>query len=305
VNERTDGAPPPNEPEKDTTTRDKWIAGTLISVISLAVIVSFFVMNVCEDQLTNAGDVIEVCRNLQASDPPIIVGGAIAVALLGVFFTEISGLGFSFKRETRAALRAVKEQVDAAEEKASAATGKTQRLEEDMADVHDGLGHMALSVVSGPQEPTPFIGDNVVSRLASRYNELRWTMPSGTARTREMELLFRQMEEELRDTEDVDVRLLLSSKDRGLRLAGIAYLSSNAKPEFIPDLAATALEEDKPFGEYCAWRTLRRRLQGHCHLLVPEVRQRMTGRLGELSSTSDRSLEIRGILRDCPPRPDT
>jgi hypothetical protein len=299
MSERTDGAPP-NGPEKDTTTRSKWIAGASIGAISLAVIVSFFVTSVCEDQLTNAGDVIEVCRNLQASDPPIIVLGAIAVALLGVFFTEMSGLGFSFKR----ALRAVEEKVDAAEEKASAAKGQTQRLEEDMADVHDGLGHMASSVVSGPQKPPVIGSDSVVSRLASRYNELRWTMPSGHSRTREMESLFRQMEGELRDSEDVDVRQLLSSNDRGFRLAGIAYLSSNAQPEFIPDLAATALEEDKPFGEYCAWRTLRRRLQGHCHLLVPEVRQRMTARLAGLPSASDRSLEIRGILRECPPRPD-
>jgi hypothetical protein len=291
--------PPADESGKRGIRPIEWVAGSAIAVAFTIMVISFFTVDVCDQQVAEGGETVRVCRHLQIDDPPVVVLGLIVLTLLGIFFSEISGFGVTLKRSVETASRMAKE----AQEDARQAR---EEVEETVSEVREGVGE-ALSRSAGPaHETTSQLGiDGRVAGLAARYNELRWTMPSGQARTHEMHRVFNEMVHELRDASDVQLNSLLASRDRGIRLAGIAYL--NAKPDisYIPALAATALYEDKPFGEFMAWVTLRQLLKGQCDKLDPETRNQMMSRLERLPSSSDRAAEIRGIFRECPPGPQT
>ena len=140
-------------------------------------------------------------------------------------------------------------------------------------------------------------------QLAARYNEIRWTMPSGAARTRQMTEVMYEMISQLRNVDGFDVEGYLHSNDRGLRLAAVAYLYVNPDPAWARQLADAALSEDKPFNEYWSLQVLRMVLKGHCDALDDVTRSRLQDRLAELASTgADRAHQIRQLLRECPPR---
>src|SRR6266851_10129823 len=87
----------------------RWTAAIGIGGVLAAAIVVFFSVDVCDQQLSSKGTAVKVCRHLQASDPPVIAVALVVLAALGVFFTEISGFGFTLKREVREATKKAEE----------------------------------------------------------------------------------------------------------------------------------------------------------------------------------------------------
>ena len=88
------------------TSRVRWLAGVAAAVIVVALSILFLTFEVCEEQLATAGDdpgPVEVCRSLEVTDPLVVGAGVVLLALAGVFFNEVSGFGFTLKREVREA----------------------------------------------------------------------------------------------------------------------------------------------------------------------------------------------------------
>jgi hypothetical protein len=95
-----------------------------------------------------------------------------------------------------------------------------------------------------------------------------------------MQNIVDTMSNELRGVTDFDVASYLSSGDRGLRLAGYAYLLTHVEPQYGPELVELARDEDKPFGQYTALQAL---------LKQGETEERLgEGSLSDLSSLAQR-----------------
>src|SRR5207244_3347337 len=60
----------------------------------------------------------------------------------------------------------------------------------------------------------------------------------------------------LGDLDDFNTAAHLASSDRGLRLAGYAYLYANPNPSMVPQLIDSAAKEDRPFRQFWAIRSL-------------------------------------------------
>jgi hypothetical protein len=275
----------------------EWAAGSVLIVAVSAIVVVFFTVKVCDQQLTSAGSVVEVCRHPQATDPPIVVLGAVILAFLGVFFSEISGFGFTLKRTVEEAKRTAQAAVLEVRQ-------TTQDIRETAADLGEGVRE-ALSQAQPSAHATLPEETDPVKQLAARYNEIRWTMPSGAARTDEMTALTHEMIALMREARGFDVESHLRSDDRGLRLAAVAYLYANPDPAWARQLADAAVSEDKPFNEYWALNALRKVLRGHCEALDDATRDRLQQRKAQLTPGTDRAQQIDQLLRDCPQRRGT
>ncbi|SRR6266702_998573 len=273
----------------------EWIAAVTGLLAVGTIIVVFFTVKVCDQQLAATGQVVNVCRHPQATDPLIAALGLVIVASLGVFYTEISGFGFTLKRAVEEAKRTAQEAVHEARQ-------TSQETRETASDLAEGVS-AALSQTRSPDQATSADDVDPMKQLAARYNEIRWTMPSGAARTRQMTEVMYEMISQLRNVDGFDVEGYLHSNDRGLRLAAVAYLYVNPDPAWARQLADAALSEDKPFNEYWSLQVLRMVLKGHCDALDDVTRSRLQDRLAELASTgADRAHQIRQLLRECPPR---
>lgn len=159
---------------------------------------------------------------------------------------------------------------------------------------------VASSTVPLPQASEAAQLDDRLVRLAQEYNEVRWTMSSGDQRTIRMTGIVDSMIAVSRESDVPNVEALLASEDRGLRLAGVAYLNARPDPAFVAALARIGLTDDKPFNEYWGLLTLRKVLKGGCDHLDANLRRQLQERLRVLTPGSDRAREIQGILRDCP-----
>jgi hypothetical protein len=272
----------------------EWVAGSVLVVTVGVIVVVFFTVDVCDQQLTSTGSVVKVCRHPQVTDPPIVVLGAVLLAFLGAFFSEISGFGFTLKRSVEEAKRTAQEAVREVRE-------TNQDTRETTADLGEGV-RAALSQAQSSDQTTSseYEEPDPVRRLAARYNEIRWTMPSGAARTAEMTALVHEMIAILRDAQGFDVESHLRSSDRGLRLAAFAYLYANPDPAWARRIAEAAVSEDKPFNEYWALMALRKVLRGHCEALDDATRNLLKRRIAELPPGIDRAQQIGQLLRECP-----
>jgi hypothetical protein len=220
--------------------------------------------------------------------------GALILAFLGVFFSEVSGFGFTLKR-------AVEEAKRTAEEAVQEVRQTSEDIRETAGDLGEGLREALHQSQPSGQAVTPEATDPV-RELAARYNEIRWTMPSGADRTARMTSLVHEMIALLKGAQDFDVESHLGSADRGLRLAAFAYLYANPDPAWIRALAETAVSEDKPFNEYWALMALAKALKGHCEALDDATRERLQERREQLTPRTDRAQQIDRLLRECPPR---
>jgi hypothetical protein len=305
--------------------RSKRLAGAVIAILLVAGIVGFFAVDVCEQKLTNSGSAVVVCRPLQASDPPVLAVGIAVLAVLGVFFTEISALGITLKR-----IQKMEQRVQATDEKAniaqdnartaderarlaedsaqtaqSLARSTTEKLDETEDDLREGLQHVLPKegLESTPVTERPERQDQIdpkIRELAGEYNRIRWTMSSGPARTAAMEDVVRRMRSAWQSIKDVDVTLYLVSEDRGLRLAGFAYLYENPDPGQIPKLVDVLLKEDKPFGQYWALQALEKQLDAHPEPLDHDTRARLESLLSRLGPGTDRARLLRPLLERAP-----
>ncbi|MCZ0989012.1 hypothetical protein [Streptomyces diastatochromogenes] len=271
----------------------QWAAASLVTLAAAAAVVVFFTTEVCDQQMASNGTVVRVCRHPQMTDPPMVVLGLVILVLLGVFFSEISGFGITLKRQVEEARSAAQEAIRETRE----VEARHQETTDDLADgVREALSRAqpGQAAVSAPTDP--------VGRLAARYNEIRWTMSSGQARTQAMSDVVDEMIGVLRGARDFDVESHLHSDDRGLRLAAAAYLYANPDPAWGRALAEAAVSEDKPFNEYWALKALREVFRGHCEFLDEETRALLQRRMNQMLPGTDRAGQIRKLLHDCPAR---
>lgn len=255
-------------------------------VVLGAVVAGFLWFRVCDEQLTGDGKIVVVCRHMATTDPPVVVLGVLALVMLSMFYVEISGFGITLKRK----VVEIDERTRKTERKATA-------LQETVGDLTDfNRERLVPEAMSEARAPTG-VPDARIVHLARHYNTLRWTMPSGDARTRQMTAVTSQLRELLRGATDFDIDGHLRHQDRGVRLAAYAYLQSHATPAMLPALVDAAAGEDKPFGQYSALRAVRHQLAAGATLTGQhQVTLRvMRDRLG---ATTDRGRFITGILGD-------
>jgi hypothetical protein len=270
----------------------QWAAVVAIGLALAAGIAAFFTINVCNGQLASNGKVFKVCRHLEGSDPPVIGIGVVLLAGLSVFFTEISGFGVTLKREVKAA----RETAQFALQRTSVNSDRITETEGDLADLGKAIVEPGVPTGTEHQEPNPEL-----RALADEYNRIRLTMPSGSKRTVAMEGVVRRMTAMLADVREFDVERHLNSEDRGIRLAGFAYLYANLHPHWTSALVESLVgREDKPFGQYWALRALRKQCQADPGALSAESRRRLTDDLApRLPTGSDRERELRQVLVEC------
>ncbi|WP_159033058.1 hypothetical protein [Streptomyces fodineus] len=272
----------------------QWVAASLVTLAAGAAMVVFFTTDVCDQQLAANGSVVRVCRHPQMTDPPMVVLGLVILVLLGVFFSEVSGFGITLKR-----------QVEEARSTAQEAIRETRQVEARHQETADDLADGVREALSRAQPAGPAVvpaSADPVDQLAARYNEIRWTMSSGQARTQAMSDVVDDMIRLLRGARDFDVESHLRSEDRGMRLAAAAYLYANPDPAWGRRLAEAAVSEDKPFNEYWALKALREVFRGNCEFLDEETRGLLERRKHELLPGNDRAKQIANLLRDCPAR---
>jgi hypothetical protein len=138
--------------------------------------------------------------------------------------------------------------------------------------------------------------DQRIAELAAEYNEVRYTMPSGGARTRRMETIVEAMIDRFQVFGQPNVEALVKSQDRGLRLAAIAAGYAWPSGEQVPALVDAAVTPDKPFNEYWALKALAKSVDTDPRSLSSEDRQRLQYRLRTLPPGSDRARVLRSIL---------
>jgi hypothetical protein len=261
-------------------------------------IVAFFAVDVCDQQLSSNGRAVEVCRHLQASDPPVIAVALVVLAALGVFFTEISGFGLTLKREVKEASK----KDEAAQTVAETTRDKINETAGDLADLgrvvvpqDDATVRSEADTTAGGEAER---ADPALVECAEDYNRLRLTMPSGSKRTAEMESVVRRMIALFENHRDFDIQANLMSPNRGLRLAAYVYLYANPEPMWTRDLVSALLDlEDKPFGQYWALEALAKQREKDPMAVDTETRRRLIDELQpRLPRTSDRARVLSRVL---------
>jgi hypothetical protein len=264
------------------------VAIVIIAAIVIGTFIAFSYERVCNQDMTAGGKVVEVCRHLNATDPPVIAGGLVALALLGVFFTEISGFGLSLKRE-----------VARTKETAEAARGEAQSAQT-TAQMAQNLSLQSSTDRSGAENRTSSLKTDI-DDLANEYKETRRTMQESPARTSKMTKVISRMIALLNGVNPPPFELptYLNSEDEGQRLAAYAYLYANPDPALTPNIAAT-LTKDKPFAQYWALRTLRRQLLVDPQALDLNTRRSLEQILVTLGPGTDRGYELQQLLSGTP-----
>jgi hypothetical protein len=101
-----------------TAQHRNWLVVALAAAIVIAFVVMFLTVKVCEDQMATTGDnpgPFAVCRHISITDPPVVALGAALVALIGIFYTEVSGFGITLKRTVNEAKTAAEKAGNQAE----------------------------------------------------------------------------------------------------------------------------------------------------------------------------------------------
>lgn len=137
--------------------------------------------------------------------------------------------------------------------------------------------------------------------LVDKYNEIRETQRSGSARTAAMTDVFRQMIGLAPELKQFNVKKHLEAKNRGMRLASYAYLYALPNFALLDDLVISVIEvEDKPFGQYwgleAVAKVIGNRKLGDLNPLTVEKLQNAL--LTRLHSGTDRHFLLSRILRD-------
>lgn len=265
------------------------VAAAAGAVIVALAIISFFTIEVCDQQLSGSGAAVSVCRHLQITDPPIVAGGLLLLVCLGAYFTEISGFGITLKREIVDA----KKSAQAAHRNAVEAKRGVEEMRESTADLYEGVGHALEQSKTGRERPRP---KSEIERLIDQYNEIRFTTPSGGRRTAAMTKVANEMIETTKGRSDFDLTIYLTSDDAGRRLAGFSYLYANPDPQRIPDLIDALLAEDKPFSQYWALQALRKLVETDPTKLGQRSITRLRAFLAQMTFSSDRKRALRSIL---------
>jgi hypothetical protein len=265
------------------------IAAVGVLVVGVAVsIYAFANADVCNDHVTDTGIVVDECRHLELTDPPVALVGIVALAVLGVFYTEVSGFGITLKRQVKEAQQTA--------EAASVVARSAQRS----AEVAENVSFAQAANVTSRNEDADDPVTRQVADLAAEYNQTRDRLQSGPERTSQMTRVVSRMLALLSGVsdDDFDISGHLGSNDRGIRLAGYAYLYANPKPARIQELAAAVAKEDKPFGQYWGIRAIRKQVLEQPEALDLNTRRQLETFHSGLQAGSDRERELRATLDD-------
>lgn len=285
------------------------VAALVIVIVLSAAFLTFMFWKVCEQQVTQGGQVVNVCRHLQVTDPPVLAGAAALVVALGAFFSEVGAFGISLKREVADAKDAA-DSAKAASESATRAAdvaGEVSRKAEEAAEYAQGAersvarAEQIFTQLAASQRQPPAASEDIdenLRELAAEYNALRRDFPPGAERTERMTSVVARMIALANGVAPgvVDVGPWMGADDRGLRLAAYAFLHTHPVPALTPRLAQSAVEEDKPFGQYWALRALRRQVALDREALDLNSRRRLEELLAQVGPGTDRGYELRQLL---------
>lgn len=294
------------------------LAVLLVSTVLVGAAISFQSVDICDGQVAPTGQVVETCRHLQATDPPVLAGVVLLVLALALLidFNEVAFLGVSMKRNLADA-RAAAESAERAKEGAQEAEGKAAeaaKSAEVAAEHARGAGASAAKIeelvrmsqgrLESPGQPTvaqPASDvDQQVRALAARYDDIRERKASGDERTDEMTGVVAQLISlfsVVGSRHSADAASWLQAEDRGVRLAAYAYLYTHPDVSLTGPLAHFTIKEDKPFGQYWGLRALRRHVEIDGRALDRNERKALRSLLGRIGSGTDRGYEIGEILR--------
>jgi hypothetical protein len=229
--------------------------------------------------------------------------GSTALITVGVYFVLAANLGhyprlkFGDNEIDPTARRLARDARNAAAEARRVATD----AQEDASDAKEGLVAAAVFPAGTgtgralDADPVPEL-DPLVRELATRYNAVRYTMPNGDDRFAKMTEVFEEMIARFRVLGSAAAAALLSSGDRGLRLAGAAAAYAEPRAELAPLLTTVGVTTDRPFNEYQTLRALRRLAEQRPDALSEHDVERLRARLRDLPP-GGRTKEIHRILR--------
>jgi hypothetical protein len=266
----------------------RWAAAGAIGAALIGGLTLYYTTKVCNQGLTSGGSVVEICRNLQASDPPMVACGLVALVALTAFFSEITGFGVSLKRQVRANTA-----------KANTALTKATAAEQN-SDVAQELALRRDAPRPGPTEADE--GRELRGRIDSlvdEYNMIRKHESSGNARTTHMTSVVTHMLSELSGVplEDFDLNdYLTDSGNGGRRVAAYAYLYANPTPSQAAELVQALLAEPTPFGQYWGLRALSRLVQRDPECLDSNSRRQLEQLAKSFGRDTDRINELRRVL---------
>jgi uncharacterized membrane protein len=83
----------------------QWLAAVIIVLGVTTLFALFFAAEVCDQQLTDDGRAVPVCRHVQLVDAPVVAVGLVLLVALGAFYSEVSGFGFTVKARVTDATR--------------------------------------------------------------------------------------------------------------------------------------------------------------------------------------------------------
>ena len=308
-------------------------AGLGAVAVLVALVFSYSKMRICDQQLSNQGSLVPVCRHLQLSDPPIAL---LSIALLGLIViafpvAEISVLGFSLKQrinEAKGVAQAAEEAAKSAGEAAEKAN-KTSRLADQVSRTAQQAAENATWTAKAAKdaaqsaEQSSQVLEEVLrarDRLQSRepkdtrdvlasqieeYNNVRAQDPvSSPARTTKLTSIIARMIAETSGSAPgtVNVNAALVSPDLGTRVAAYSYLYANPDPNELQLLVDAVAKEPKDhrLGQYWGLRAIRRQVLADPNALDENQRNQLKGLLGPIGQGTDRAYEIREILKLAP-----
>jgi hypothetical protein len=274
----------------------RWAAGLSIAAALGVGVVLYYQTEVCDEQLAPSGEAVTVCRNLQATDPPIVALGLVALVALTAFFSEISGFGISLKRQVQRNTKTADAAISKAADAESAA--RSAQLTSELAQ------GVTLDVASAraPREKAdaPTVVEQI-DQLISQYNDIRAEERTGAGRTSRMTSIVSKMLSTLSGVglDAFDLNTYLSAGDNdGRRMAAYAYLYANPDPPVAPALVDAILQEPTRFGQYWAIRALRRLVSIDPAALDLNSRRELETLLSRLGPNTDRAYELRQVLAE-------
>ncbi|MEV6641096.1 hypothetical protein [Amycolatopsis sp. NPDC051371] len=287
------------------------MAAGIIAIAVGAVIGAFLWVRICDEQITQTGSVVSVCRHVQATDPPVIVIAIVLLSSLGVFYSEVSGFGVTLKRK----VVELEERTKVTQQESSTTRQialENHRHYKDLKETAEDYGEFNKDVdrrlaqapldAADQVESHPAVDDRIYG-FARQYDTLRRTMPSGDRRTHEMTGVVNEMRRILRGAAEFDVRAHLTSESRGARLAAYAYLTENEASDQLDALVEAVVAEDKPFGQYWGLLAIEHQTGTGSPYLGEALRGRLTALLSTLGPGTDRARVIGRMLAASPAPP--
>lgn len=242
--------------------------------------------------------------------------GSAALITVGVYFLLAANLGhyprlkFGDNEIDPTARRLAREAIRSSSQAAAEATDAKEEAtsaKEEAVEAKEGLGvavRRSEIELTGDDHRLPGL-DPQIRELAGRYNTLRYTMPSGNPRTAKLTDVVQEMIARFRELGSAEAGALLSSGDRGVRLAGAAAAYAEPRRELAPMLTRVAVTTDRPFNEFWTLQALRRLIEESPDALSEREIEQLRARLGVVPPGSDRAEQIHLILRLVSPRSST